>query len=130
MRHTMSMQTAGLYLQDLRKKRGLSVPDVARELETSKSQIDRIEDGTINTRTSLFLAYARLVNADIDYLTSLALDEGVDHLTPASPDETELWRYIRSRNAADRASLVVRIMGFIRLLFPPENRHPVPRDSP
>ena len=82
--HTMGTVEAGAYLRDCREARGLSVLAVARKLHTSKSQIERIEDGEIDTRSSLIAGFARLVNANANRLFSLLLGEPV-------PDTDEWW---------------------------------------
>jgi transcriptional regulator with XRE-family HTH domain len=69
----MSMPAAGAYLWELRKARNLSRADVATTLHTSISQIERIERGDGETRASLLLGFARLVQADLLHLTDLLL---------------------------------------------------------
>ncbi len=74
----MSTQRAGAYLRELREARGLSLATVGRRLQTSKSQVDRIERGAGETRTSLMLRYARLVGANTSKLAALLLGEPYD----------------------------------------------------
>ncbi len=78
MQGTMGKTEAGMYLRERREARGLSVRAVARHLQTSKSQVDRIEAGEIDTRSSLLIRYARLVGANMERLAALFVGESYD----------------------------------------------------
>ena len=71
----MSTQSAGAYLKELREARGWSLAAVGRRLQTSKSQVVRMEQGDGETRTSLLLSYGRLVGANMRRLIAMMLDE-------------------------------------------------------
>ncbi len=75
MRGGMGTQSAGAYLRELREARGWSLATVGARLQTSKSQIDRIERGRGETRTTLLLSYARLLGANIRKVIALMPDE-------------------------------------------------------
>jgi transcriptional regulator with XRE-family HTH domain len=94
-RGVMGTQSAGAYLRSLREKRGLSLEEVGRALQTSKSQVQRIERGQGETRTTLFLGYARLVGANVRHAIGLLFDDPAseatfwddfDRLTPKQQD--------------------------------------------
>lgn len=71
----MSTIAAGAYLWELRKAQKLSREDVAKAFETSDSQIERIERGQGETRASMLLAFARLVQGNVEHLATLLLDD-------------------------------------------------------
>lgn len=73
----MGTQAAGAYLAEHRVARRLSRAAVAAHLGTSEKQIERIDAGQIDTRSSLLLGYARLVGANIRRVTGLLLGEDV-----------------------------------------------------
>ena len=89
----MGTQQAGAYLELRRKQMGLSRAKVAKALRTTEKQIERIEGGEIDTRSSLIAGFARLVDANAQRLFSLLLGEPIqetddlwaefDRLTPA-----------------------------------------------
>ncbi len=70
----MSMQAAGMYLRTLRERRGFSREDVAHELGTDKTQIQRVENGTHDTRSSLLLGFVRVVQGNTDHVADLMLN--------------------------------------------------------
>jgi transcriptional regulator with XRE-family HTH domain len=72
---TMSAEAAGAYLWELRKRAKLSRDAVAQRLETSRSQIERIEGGDGETRSSLLLGFTELVGGDVNHVASLFLNE-------------------------------------------------------
>jgi len=64
-------KAAGAYLRRLREAKGLGRPTVANMILTSENQVKRIEDGDIDTRGSLMLAFCRAVGgnpADLERL--------------------------------------------------------------
>lgn len=70
----MSKEAVGAYVRALREARNLSRVDVAVEVETNESQILRLENGTVDTRSSLLLAVIRCVGGRMDDLAQLMLD--------------------------------------------------------
>ena len=70
---TMSLVAAGAYLRTLREAHELSRAKVATLAGTHESQIERIERGGGETRASLLLSFAQVVDADLNDLTSLLL---------------------------------------------------------
>jgi transcriptional regulator with XRE-family HTH domain len=75
----MSTVAAGAYLALLREKNtSYSQVSIAKLLGTSKSQIQRIESGDGETRTSLMLGLARLVGGDPNEVSDLLLDPKAD----------------------------------------------------
>lgn len=76
---SMSTVAAGAYLALLREKNTpYSQVSAAKMLGTSKSQIQRIESGDGETRTSLMLGLARLVGGDPHEVSDLLLDPKAD----------------------------------------------------
>lgn len=71
----MGKAAAGAYLWELRKSTGLSRDDVAKKFATSRTIIEGIETGERETRSSLLLAFTRLVNGSAEQITDLLLDE-------------------------------------------------------
>jgi transcriptional regulator with XRE-family HTH domain len=69
----MAMEAAGSYLRTLREQAGVTRSSIARTLGTSSSQIERIEEGRIETRASLLLAFVRVVGGSAEHLTELVL---------------------------------------------------------
>lgn len=96
MRGHMGGREAGMYLQGLREAMGLSRVKAASRLQTSKSEIERIDNGMVDPRSRLFLRYGRLVGANMRRLIALLLDEppvdeeafwdDFDRLTPQQQD--------------------------------------------
>lgn len=70
----MSLEAAGAYLWELRQARHLSRDQLAQRLNTSRSQIERIDYGQGEARASVIFLYARAVGADLDELSDLMLD--------------------------------------------------------
>lgn len=68
---TMSTAAAGAYLEVLRKHMHLSREKVAKQLKTSRSQIERIEGGIGETRTTQLVAFARFVQGKVDEVVAL-----------------------------------------------------------
>lgn len=68
--------TVGTYLKTLREGRGLSRFEIAKEVNTNEVQILRIENGDIDTRGSLLLAFLRIVEGSADQLTALMTTPG------------------------------------------------------
>jgi transcriptional regulator with XRE-family HTH domain len=68
-------QAGGMYLRTLRERRGLSREDIAHELGTDKTQVQRIENGTNDTRGSLLLGFVRAVQGDFGQLADLILND-------------------------------------------------------
>lgn len=95
-------KAAGAYLRALREARKLGRPTIANVVKTSENQIKRIEDGTIDSRGSLWLAFCRAVNgnaSDLEYLvtkTDATAEDGQQlarawanaQMQPLSADET------------------------------------------
>lgn len=71
----MSTAAAGAYLEVLRKHLNFSREKVAKQLKTSRSQIERIEGGIGETRTTQLVAFARFVQGKVDDVVAL-LDVG------------------------------------------------------
>jgi len=78
----MAKEAAGAYLRFLRESRKLGRPSVANRIWTSENQVKRIEDGEIDSRGSLLLAFCHAVQGnpgDLQYLMSnpkLTREEG------------------------------------------------------
>ena len=70
----MSLIAAGAYLRTLREAHELSRAKVATLASTHESQIERIERGGGETRASLLLSFAQVVQADLNDLALLILD--------------------------------------------------------
>jgi transcriptional regulator with XRE-family HTH domain len=70
----MSAAAVGAYFRTLRKSHNLSIQQVAERIETSVSQVSRIETGEQEIRGSLLFAFARVVKANLDDIASLLLD--------------------------------------------------------
>jgi len=69
----MPKEAAGAYLRHLREARRLGRPSVANMILTSENQIKRIENGEVDSRGSLLLAFCHAVNgnaADLEHLMS------------------------------------------------------------
>jgi len=67
----MPKEAAGAYLRHLREARRLGRPSVANMILTSENQIKRIENGEVDSRGSLLLAFCHAVNgnaADLEHL--------------------------------------------------------------
>lgn len=71
----MSAEAAGAYLWELRKKTKLSRVAAAKRVGSVRSNIERIENGDGETRSSLLLAFTELVGGDIYHVASLFLNE-------------------------------------------------------
>jgi transcriptional regulator with XRE-family HTH domain len=69
----MGQVAAGAYLESLRLAHKKSRADVARAIGPSESQIQRIEAGEIDTRSSLLFSFARYVKANFARLAELLL---------------------------------------------------------
>jgi len=69
------MVAAGAYLRTLREARGLTRDEVAYQIGTNGVQVMRIEKGEVDTRGSLLMALARRVQANVDQLSRLLLDD-------------------------------------------------------
>lgn len=74
------MKAVGLYLRTLRDDLGMSRGAVAKQLRTDDSQIERIENGQIDTRSSLLFRFVELVQGRLEDIRGLILGE------PDSPD--------------------------------------------
>ena len=107
-RNYMGTQSAGAYLKQLRDMQRLSLDTVAKKLHTSKSQIDRVERGVLDTRSSLLLGYARLVGANIRYLIALLLDD------PAVDDGTDPWTEFDQLTPKQRQAVIEMIRSMQR----------------
>ncbi len=106
MRGTMSARTAGAYLQEVREQRKLSRATVAKALQTSESQIERLDYGTTRVNGELLLAYARYIGANMRRLVALILDD-------PPPDDDSVWDvFDRLSPAQQRAVIeIIRQMG-------------------
>lgn len=71
----MGMLAAGAYLRLLREGRGLTRASLARQLSTDDTQVERIEKGRIDTRSSLLFAFIREVRGSADQVMLLLLDD-------------------------------------------------------
>lgn len=69
------MQAAGAYLSTLREALGLKPYRLAKMLGTSSSQIERIEAGEIETRSSLLFAFVDAVQGNPEQVMKLVLDK-------------------------------------------------------
>jgi DNA-binding XRE family transcriptional regulator len=65
------LQEIGAYMRQKREERGLSRVQAAAFLGTSEQAIYRVEEGRVNTKSTLLLRYAALVGASGDYLVGL-----------------------------------------------------------
>jgi hypothetical protein len=66
-------KAAGAYLRRLREARRMGRPTIANTIRTSENQVKRIEDGAIDSRGSLWMAFCHAVHgsaADLEYLMS------------------------------------------------------------
>jgi transcriptional regulator with XRE-family HTH domain len=71
-----AMEAVGGYLEAHRKQRGLSRVEVAARIGTNEPQVLRIEQGKIDTRSSLLARFAHVVGGDMRVVQRLLLDEG------------------------------------------------------
>jgi transcriptional regulator with XRE-family HTH domain len=71
----MTMIAAGMYIRTLRTAQGFSRADVAALTGTHESQVQRIENGEQETRSSLMVRIVRVVGGDIGQVATLLLDE-------------------------------------------------------
>lgn len=71
MSENVNLAATGLYLRFIREARGLSREQVASEAGTSASQIERIENGKQETRSSVMLAFLKTIRANADHLAWL-----------------------------------------------------------
>lgn len=69
------MIAIGAYLETLRKHHGWTRADVAVRLCTHESQIERVENGKHDTRSSLLFALVHLVGGDLEQVSKLVLDK-------------------------------------------------------
>ena len=74
----MSLHAAGLYIRTLREARQLSREEIAAAAGTSGSQVERIENGKQETRSSVLFGLVRAVRGNLEHLQQLLLDEGAD----------------------------------------------------
>ena len=71
----MSLQAAGSYIRTLREARSLTREGIASAAGTSGSQVERIENGKQETRSSVLFGLARAVRGSVEQLQGLLLDE-------------------------------------------------------
>lgn len=74
----MGVKALGAYLKYFRKQRGLSLTDIADDLDTSSSQIYRVEEGQVDARATLIAGMTSVLKAaplDVFFLLLLPSDD-------------------------------------------------------
>ena len=71
----MSVHAAGSYIRTLREAHQLSRDEIAAAADTSGSQVERIENGKQETRSSVLLGLVRAVRGNVEHLQQLLLDD-------------------------------------------------------
>lgn len=69
-----NLKETGIYLRTLRETHEISREEVASRARTSVSQIERIENGRQETRSSVMLAILQLVNGSVEDIQYLLLN--------------------------------------------------------
>lgn len=98
----MTLQAVGAYLQRLREEARISRHALAKKVETSDSQIIRIEQGQ-ETRFSLLVMIIKTVDANIDDVIELTLS--TDNTTEDGIQRAELWIQSRTNKPKAQTSL-------------------------
>ena len=86
--HEAAHSLQGSYIRTLREARGLSREEIAASAGTSGSQVERIENGKQETRSSVLFGLARAVRGNVAQLQELLLDEAA-----AADDGVVLAKY-------------------------------------
>lgn len=68
------MKAVGLYLRVLREEKRIGRVALGKRLGTDDTQIERIEKGQIDTRSSLLFGFVDVVQGDPDDVATLILD--------------------------------------------------------
>lgn len=71
----MGAEAAGAYLWALRKSKRMSRDAAASKLNTSRSQIERMEYGNGDTLAPMYMAFIRLVEGDMEHVADLLLGD-------------------------------------------------------
>jgi transcriptional regulator with XRE-family HTH domain len=104
----MGAVAAGAYLENLRNQQRRSRAEIARLLKTSESQIQRIEAGEIDTRSSLLFGFARAVKANFLHLARLLLDD------KASDDEVARFSGLAKGMTDDELEAMIVLFDSLR----------------
>jgi transcriptional regulator with XRE-family HTH domain len=104
------MTTFGKRIQELRKQRGWSQPELAKKIGTSGAIIGRYERGQMTPSIEVARKLADAFGVTVDYLV------GADSLPSALRDRTmlERWQALEGLSADDRERILFVIDGLIR----------------
>lgn len=104
------MTTFGKRIQELRKQRGWSQPELAKKIGTSGAIIGRYERGQMTPSIEVARKLADAFEVTVDYLV------GADSLPSALKDRTmlERWQALEGLSADDRERILFVIDGLIR----------------
>jgi transcriptional regulator with XRE-family HTH domain len=125
-KHSMGLKEAGLYLRIVREARKLSRDEVAKAAGTSTSQIERLENGKQDTRSTVMLALIDTIQANWKDVTFLqrhptATDADARHRAAAwlrVPIRVEDWRQQTAPSSHFTSQQREQIIHFLETLTP------------